>query len=386
MNYENIHVLLADGGDRQTLPLLEELKKLGCIVTTLNKSNLDVGKTSKYPDFKEFYIHQGEGVDSQIAAIEELAKSKKYDIVITTSDDVAEALSIKKSELEQYTKIAIVEPELFFKAYDKLQTMDICMRNDIPCPKTFHNLSNVEHMDWENITFPIVIKPRKSYGSIGFHRFDDMASAKGFCKSIGENVKEFVIQEYIPQTDIQYECAMFMDENSEVKTAMVFSKNRWFPVDGGSSTCNVSVSRPDIVETCTKLLKTIGWKGPADIDLIQDPRDNVAKVIEINPRVSGSVKIVIKSGINIVEQIVQLAMGEEVTPYIEYDKGVRLRCMHTELLWFIKSKKRFRTDPPFFDFRSTYDQIWNWHDPVPFFSFSLQALGKYGKEIKKRKR
>ena len=124
-----------------------------------------------------------------------------------------------------------------------------------------------------------------------------------------------------------------------------FSKNRWFPVEGGSSTLNITIDRPDIVETCSRLLKTIGWQGCADVDLIQDPRDRIAKVMEINPRVSGSVKICFEAGIDLARQIIEYEFGEEVTKYRDYKLGQRLRCSQTDLLWFLKSPNRFNSNP-----------------------------------------
>lgn len=382
---DRLTVLLVDGGDRQTLPIAQELKSLGYRVATLNASRLDNGYTTKFSDEKIVCKSISANKKEHLNAIENLVETGKYDVIITTSDDTAEGLSLMKERLEKYTKVAVTEPSVFYQAYDKYKTMQICMKNNIPCPKTYSNVLSFEQIPIKELKFPIVVKPRKSYGAIGYKKIDDKSSFKEFCMDLGDDLKEFVIQEYIPQTNIQYECAMFIDEQGEVKTSMVFSKNRWFPINGGSSTCNVSVKRQDIVEMCTKLLKEIGWRGAADIDLIQDPRDGTAKIIEINPRVSGSVKIVLKSGVNIVNQIMQLALGQDVSSYINYREGVRLRCIHTDLLWFIKSPNRFRTNPSWFSFKNTFDQIWSWSDPIPFWAFSVQSLKKYKKEIQKRK-
>mgnify|MGYP003299974822 CR=1 FL=1 len=72
------------------------------------------------------------------------------------------------------------------------------------------------------------------------------------------------------------------------------------------------------------MLKKINWRGPADIDLIQDPRDNTAKIMEINPRVSGSVKICFVCGVDQAKQMLELAYNETVTPYMDYKIGQRL--------------------------------------------------------------
>jgi predicted ATP-grasp superfamily ATP-dependent carboligase len=238
----------------------------------------------------------------------------------------------------------------------------------------------------KNFQYPIVVKPRKGFGAIGFHKIDDENQLKVLCDALKNDVSSYVFQEYIPQTDIQYKIAIFIDELNEIKSACVYAKNRWFPIDGGSSTCNVTVDRPDIVETCTKLLKTMEWRGAADIDLIQDPRDGVAKVMDFNPRISGSVKIAFEAGVDIARQILQLAFDEPVVQCTTYKKNVCLRCIHTDLLWFLKSENRFKTNPSWFSWKNTSDQIWSWRDPLPFFTFSLQAIMKYKREMKKRAR
>ncbi len=383
MNYSEVTILLVDGGDRQTLPLAKAFHTLGCKVATINSSKLDNGYTSRYVDEK---ILQRGIHDKKIhkTCICKALDSGKYDVVVTTSDDTAEILSGIKKRYEGKVQIAVVTPELFYLAYDKNNTMKICMDAGLPCPQTYFGISKLEDLPIADIKYPLVVKPRKSFGAIGYHRVDNERELRNLCKVIEKEIDLYIFQEYIPQTDIQYECAMFIDQNNDVKTACVFSKNRWFPINGGSSTCNITVERKDIVESCTELLKKIHWRGAADIDLIQDPRDGKAKIMEINPRVSGSVKVVLNAGINIAEQIIQLAMGEEVTSYMNYKYDVRMRCIHTDLLWFIKSPNRFKTMPSWFSWKNTSDQIFSWDDPLPFFTFSLQALGKYKKEMKKR--
>ena len=120
------------------------------------------------------------------------------------------------------------------------------------------------------------------------------------------------------------------------------------------------------------------------MDLIFDPRDGEAKVMEINPRATGGVKIVFAAGVDVARQIVELALGLPVTRYPDYLDGVRLRYMHTDLLWLLKSPNRFRTKPGWFDFRRTTDQIFSIRDPWPWVTYSIQGLRKYRTEKARR--
>ena len=146
------------------------------------------------------------------------------------------------------------------------------------------------------------------------------------------------------------------------------------------------MDRPDIVESSVKLLKAIGWRGYGDVDLIQDPRDQIAKVMEINPRITASVKVCFASGVDFARQIVEYETGREVTNYPGYETDKILRYMHTDLLWFVESPNRFKAKPSWFSWKNTTDQIWNPRDPLPWITYTIQGFAKFGTEKKKRKR
>lgn len=385
MDYSKIRVLILEGYARQALPMAKAFRRLGCQVTTLNSSKLDVGYTSRYPHHKIIGCCSRDDYEGTLNQVRGLLKTNKYDLVVPLVDFSADLLARNYDEFKQYAKLATNRFDVYDIAQDKLKTMKICMDNDIPCPKTLTDIKDVEVLRGIEVMYPIVIKPRIGYGAVGFkviNSYDDLVSVVTRKKI---NLSDYVIQEYIPQTDLQFEAAMFVDSNNEVKSSLVFSKNRWFPVEGGSSTLNITIDRPDIVETCSRLLKTIGWRGCADVDLIQDPRDGIAKVMEINPRVSGSVKICFEAGIDLARQIIEYEFGEEVTKYRDYKLGQRLRCSQTDLLWFLKSPNRFNSEPSWFSFKQTKDHIFSLEDPLPWLSFSIQAVMRYKAEMRKRK-
>lgn len=176
---------------------------------------------------------------------------------------------------------------------------------------------------------------------------------------------------------------MFIDRNGEMKGVCVFAKVRWYPIDGGSSTLNETIDRPDIVADCQKLLQEIGWRGYADIDLIEDTRDGKAKIMEINPRITGSVKICFEAGVNFSQLIVDDSLGKEVKPQFEVAHKY-LRYMHMDVLWFLKSPNRFKCKPSWFSFKNTTDQIFSWADLWVFFAFTFQGFAKLSKDKKKR--
>ena len=382
MLQKKIKVLLCEGMARQVLPMSKSLRELGCEVTTYNTSKLDPGYASKYPHRKligYFDIHQPEKTYEALRC--ELEKYH-YDLVIPMNDDVAIILSKYKEDLKGITEIAVNDWSIIQYSIDKLKTMSVCMENGLPCPQTFK--SREDFVKANEVQYPLVVKPRTACGAVGFFVGNDYDSVISYLDSAEKKFGPCLIQEYIPQDDIQYKCEVFIDSKGLMKGACVFAKVRWYPINGGSSCLNKTVDRPDIIKNCQKLLKIINWRGYADIDLIQDPRDGKAKIMEINPRITGSVKICFEAGIDFSKMIIDDFRGLEVKPQFDVKYNTFLRYMHTDILWFFKSKERFSCKPSWFTIKNTTDQIFSWDDLWAGIAYTLQGFGKLMKDKKKR--
>lgn len=375
-------VLLIEGRARQVLPMSKALRKMGCEVTTYNISKLDPGYASKYPHRKLISYFNPKDFEGTYEAIISELKNYHYDIVIPMNDEAAIILAQNKKEVERYTHVHVNDWDIFQMASDKLKTMEVCMNNNIPCPKTYQDLATLLS-DGDGLHYPVVCKPRTGCAAVGFHLAYDVDDLKNYYQKATEKYGPCLIQEYIPQDGLQYKAELYIDRNGILKGACVFAKVRWYPIDGGSSTLNETVTRPDIVAGCQKLLQEIGWRGYADIDLIEDPRDGKAKIMEINPRITGSVKICFEAGVNFAQMIIDDFLGKEVKPQFEV-KHKFLRYMHTDVLWFLKSKNRFSCKPSWFNFKNTTDQIFSWSDMWVFLAYTLQGFSKLKKDNKKR--
>lgn len=380
---DKIKVLLIEGRARQVLPLAKSMNQLGLEVTTYNGSKLDPGYSSRYPHRRILAFFDAREPEKSLEALRSELERYHYDLVVPLNDDIAIQLSKHKEELSHLTTPIVEDWGRFQYACDKLKTMQMCMENGLPCPKTFSSKEDFLTQE-ATVSYPLVVKPRTGQAAVGFHISENKADLVNYYDKAEEKYGPMLIQEYIPQTDIQYKSEMYVDREGKLKAACVFAKNRWYPVDGGSSTLNTTVDRPDIIATCKQLLEKIGWRGYADIDLIQDPRDNVAKVMEINPRITGSVKICFAAGVNFSKLILQDFKGEQVDEAFNTNFGLQLRYMHTDVLWFLKSKERFRCTPSWFNFKNCVHQIFSFDDIWPVVTYTIQGFEKLLKDRKKR--
>lgn len=381
-------VLLPEASSRQVLPMARFFSEAGCEVTTVQEKKLDLGYATKFA--KKKIIKHGVDSDRSVAVpfYQALCSQNQYDLIIPLSDFSAGIFANEKKRIEQggKTKVGVNDLDVFMQAADKLHTMLLCMKHQIPCPYTLDAVYSIDDVP-DDVKYPVIIKPRSSCGSIGLHLARNRGELRGYITQIQEEgLGDVLVQEYIPQSGKQYNAHLVMDADHEVKSAVLAEKCRWFPIDGGASTLCRTIHNDRILDPCKKLLKLIGWVGYCDIDLMEDPRDGVVKIIEINPRISANVQLCFDAGVNVAEQLLQLYSGEKVTEYLEYRDDVRLRCLLTDFLWLLKSPARFQSDPSWFSLKRTYDQIGAWDDIKPFVCFCLAAPLKYKKEIKKRKR
>lgn len=379
--YKDVRVLLIEGFTRQVLPFAKELRKLGCHVTTYNSHKLDIGNVSKYPNKKIIRFCDKSDINKTYQNLFEELKTGNYDLVIPLTDFAAILLSDHYDELSKFAYLAVQNKDDIKFATDKLKTMEVCMANNIPCPKTFKSLEEFINYDESKVKYPLVVKPRTGCAAVGFYVAKDKQDLLNYINKAEKKFGPCLIQEYIPQTDVQYKCELFIDHNGNPTSSCVFEKIRWYPIEGGSSCLNKTIDRPDIVSYCEKLLNKINWRGYADIDLIQDPRDGLPKIMEINPRITGSVKICGLAGINFPKLIVDDFLGKNLE-IKKAKENVYLRYIMTDILWFLKSPKRFKSKPSWF--RISPDQIFSLKDPIPFITYGLQGFKKIFDDKKRR--
>lgn len=381
MDYKGKKILILEGYARQCLPFMRSFKKHGCEVTLLCNSKLDLGYVSRYADCKILGICDPERYAESSAYICNLIKTGNYDLVLPLVDFSAQILSENKEELAQYAKIASNDKDVFWKAQDKLAVMRICMENAIPCPKTLIDVQSVE--DVKKLRFPVVVKPRIGCGAKGFHRFDSVKAFREFAKTI--TLREWVIQEYIEQTNRNMSVSLFIDNDGAVKSEYTYISRRWFPISGGTGTLNELVNRPDAVEICKKLASIVGLRGNVGFDLIDDPIDKMPKIIEINPRILACEQMGFIAGVDRAKMVLEKEfVGKTQEQIMKYEQ-MFIRMTQTDVLWFIKSPDRFRSNPSWFRIKNTHDQTFSWLDPLPWLAFLLRGLMRLDREMEKRK-
>lgn len=376
-----LRILILDQG-RQSLPFFKSFSNSGHEVISVCRSRINECYFSRYPAKRLVwpgYVKNRKAFENKLL---DFIRHNKVDVTISVGDITSDILSKNKEEISKYTNITSPDYHVFIRASDKLILMQYCMENNLPCPKTYDlNTDTIKRID-ELLKFPVIVKPTRGVGAVGVVRFDSSEELAEKYISLKESYENLLVQEFIPQKNgMQYQAEAFLDEESKIKVCMVIEKPRFFPVNGGTSSANVTIEHPVISEITRRLLEGLKWKGAADVDYILDPRDNSIKILEINPRVTAGIKIAFEAGIDFADLHLKLALGEQIPPIDNYKTGVYCRNFFLELLWFVFSdmKMKRQTAPPFFKFfgKNISDQVFSIDDPLAGIGFFLSMVKKY---------
>ncbi len=378
-------VLVLEGYCKQCLPFLRGFKELGCEVSVLCGSKWDCGYASRLPDHKILGVCDLHRPEESAKYIVELIKTGKFDLVFPPFEFSARILAHNKEELSKYAIICANDKDVFDRANDKNEVMRVCMENNLPCPKTLFDVDGPEAVSQRGLDYPIIIKPRSMYGARGFHVFNNELELKKYVETNKIDLKGYVVQECIPLDSDVMAGNVYVDRNGEVKSSFLYVCIHLYPDAGGTSTMNVMIDRKDIHNTCAALVKKMNLRGVIGIDLMIDKRDNVAKVIEINPRASHAITIGFLSGFNLCQQILEDAYGQPVTLFDKSDTSLCLRIGQTDMLWFLKSKNRFKKSPRKLGYKKIKEQMFYWDDPMPWFVYLLENIKDYRRKMKEKK-
>lgn len=344
-------VLVTNARQRKSLAIIRSLGKRGIKVTAGEEYRFAPSFFSKYCHESVVYPSPTKKPNFFIEWFVNRVKKNNYDVIFPVDDDVLESVVNHFQELSLYTKIPVVDKELYHKACDKAETVKIAMKNGIPCPKTYFisTLKEVKALA-ESLDFPVVIKPRRSSGSRGlvYIRSRDKLYEKYL--AIHERYNWPLIQEFIPPGGSTYGVETLFNRESQPRAVFVHRRLREYPSSGGPSTLRESVKNSDLALLGIRLLKALNWYGVAMVEFKIDPRTNEPKLMEVNPRFWGSLALPIYAGIDFPYLLYKLAMEGDVESAKDYRVGLQCRWLVGDFLCFLKDSSKFHRKPSFFKF------------------------------------
>ena len=256
--------------------------------------------------------------EEYVQAILDICSREDIDTVFPSWDPEVAILSKNKPRFAaRGITVPVPEWPVLRQAMDKHALAELAEKIGCPCPRTYLPPTLADAADVaELIGFPLLLKPRCSSGSRGVRlvmRREQLAS------TIQEVERKFgmpVVQEFIPgRLDRRVNVNATMDREGRLLGAVVRRNVRTvFPSFASITTTQISIEEPALISQVASLLESLGYSGHASAQFKVDPRDGVAKLLELNCRPGYRVWCSIASGDNIPWLCLQIERGERVEP------------------------------------------------------------------------
>jgi predicted ATP-grasp superfamily ATP-dependent carboligase len=338
--------LVTDGRSLAALAIVRSLGSAGIDVHVGEEFRGSLASFSRHATRSHRYPSAEERPRAFVQRLRSLIAAEGFDVVIPTRDATTLRIAERREELGREIDLCVADPKTIDRLGDKGRCMKLAADHGVPIPRTYYpNESGLERVR-DEATFPVLVKPRRASGSRGIVRVERPADLERRYRSVARDHPDPIVQEYVDHAGGHYSVGTLFDRRSEPVATHVYRETKQYPSSGGPAVNAVSVEREPWVEELLELLGRVGWQGPAHMDVLYDPDDDVHRLLEVNPRFWTSLTLSVRSGVDVPRLLYELAGSDTVPSVGAYDVGLEYRwVVPNELLW------AFERDEPLSELR-----------------------------------
>jgi predicted ATP-grasp superfamily ATP-dependent carboligase len=281
-------VFVTDGSYRNALAAVRALGRDGFSVTAGERSAVPAPRVlsfwSRYCAQRFRYPDPIAAREASIAALAEHFKRERYDAAVPVGLDMVELFVENRERFD--VPVLLPPRDAFAVAADKAQTFAHAQRIGVPIPRT------VPARRWQELTLPVVFKhPRTGAVVLTTHE-----QAQAHADALGPSIDEHIAQTFIPGEN-GFGYFGFFDRGRE-RGYFMHERLMQYPKEGGPSVVARAVRNERLHELGRTLLESLDWHGVAMVEFKRSDLDGEFYLIEINPKLWGSLDLAIESGCN----------------------------------------------------------------------------------------
>jgi predicted ATP-grasp superfamily ATP-dependent carboligase len=333
--------LVLDAHLRQALVTVRSLGRRGLDVAAL-------GGISSVPAFASRWCKQRficpvqEGSEDYLAYLEQLLDENRIRVLIPCSDGTIALLRHNRQHLEQRVRIALAQEHALSVAVNKEQTLALARQLGLHIPYgVVVSGENDVPAAIREIGFPAVIKPVESWlekdqqgvrvASCLVTTLDETYQAVETLTRHGGSV---LFQQFLTG---RREAVSFLYARGEIYARFAQWAKRTEPPLGGQSVLRQSIAvPPDIGAKAERLVREMGLEGYSEVEFRRDSA-GLPYLMEINPRLSASVEIAVRCGVDFPLLLYQWANDEAITRVSRYRTGGWMRYLRGDIMTTIEA-------------------------------------------------
>lgn len=340
----NLDVLLLDAEHRQTLAAMRVYARAGLTVGAAaceSDAWWAPSLRSRWCSLRATVPDLSQDVDGYATAVLALLDAHPSEMVLPAYDGSIQALRSRRAEFERRTAVPLASEQALAVAVSKTRTLALAQQLGLAVPRSIpvDDLRDAASA-LDEVGFPVVIKPYESwveqYGkgirlsSEAFHTSDGAIRRIERVLSVGGRA---LVQHWLPG---RREAISLFYARGQFWARLAQVSYREWPVMGGASVlCETIPQVPDITAAAERLVRAIDLEGCSMVEFRRDAQGN-AVLMEVNPRMGGSVGLAIAAGVNFPRLMYDWKVGRRLQETTTYRVGRRLRWLGGDI-WNIKS-------------------------------------------------
>ncbi len=260
-----------------------------------------------------------------IPKIVEICQIENVNIIFPCTDPELEIISASIDEITRYgIKVIICPSKTIQTCRDKWLTYEN-LSCYLPIAKSALPETGIEKA-LKFTGLPAIIKPRKGWGSRQIAKIESLEEARILLTRIPTPI----IQKYLTGAEYTVDC--LADKNGKV--ICVVPRKR-VKILGGISFQGITVRNENLIELGKKIAKHLEFIGPFNFQVINNCEET--KIVEINPRFSGTGILSVMAGANIPYLALREICGKRIPSKIDFEDGLILSRYFEEI--YVRSKE-----------------------------------------------
>jgi carbamoyl-phosphate synthase large subunit len=322
-------VLVLDGDTRAGLEIARRLHRLGERVVIASSEARASGMRTRaaesvlvLPDPRTAFDDYADGIVAALAP---------GDVAMCTGERALEALRARRPAITARGAIAAIasEPALTIAGSKEL-TLARAAAIGIECPRSLGVATPEEVLAGaDELGYPVVVKPLASWRALPGGGGETVAPMLAYDRQALERIAHRLVRPGAPAllqevaTGVRETHKLLRQDGRTIARLVMVAERCWPPL-GGSSVMRVTVAPPvDSHELAEALVAEAGLEGVSEVEFRRDAAGRPL-LMEINARLSQSIALAHRAGVELAQLQLRWARGEHLEPVADYRRGVRL--------------------------------------------------------------